>query len=88
MEGCEPLREILIVCEPLLDATAPEASFDSFAWAAPQVSKESDIIVAMSSFIASSYNLWEREKLEARKIFEKAGESPASNARFVSQLFA
>jgi hypothetical protein len=29
---------------------------------------------------------WEQEKLEARKIFENAAESPASSARFVGQV--
>lgn len=29
---------------------------------------------------------WEQEKLEARKLSEKAADSPASNARFVSPL--
>ena len=31
---------------------------------------------------------WEQKKLKARKMFEKAAESPASSARFVRRLFA
>jgi len=31
---------------------------------------------------------WEQEKLEARKMFEKAAESPASSARMVGRPFA
>jgi hypothetical protein len=30
---------------------------------------------------------WEQRKLEARKMLEKAAESPASSARFVSRLY-
>ena len=32
-------------------------------------------------------SVWEQEKLEARKMLEKAADSPASSARFVSPLF-
>jgi len=31
-------------------------------------------------------NAWEQEKLEARKMLEKAAESPASSARFVRRI--
>jgi hypothetical protein len=31
-------------------------------------------------------NAWEQKKLEARKMLEKAAESPASSARFVGQM--
>jgi hypothetical protein len=33
-------------------------------------------------------NVWEQEKLEARKILENAAESHTSGARFVGLLFA
>ena len=31
-------------------------------------------------------SVWEQKKLEARKMFEKAAESPASSARFVRRF--
>ena len=55
LEGCEPLRVILIVFESPLEAAEgasdPEAAPDWFVWANAEANRESDMIVIASSFI-------------------------------------
>src|SRR5258708_5818103 len=52
LEGCEPLRVMLIACESSVEATGPEAALPWFARMDAQASRESDITVAVSSFIS------------------------------------
>jgi hypothetical protein len=53
-EGCDPLRVMLIVCEPSLEATGgapdPEAALAWFACV--EASRKSEMIVAANSFIS------------------------------------
>ena len=54
-EGTEPLRVMLIVCESCIGAVwgtpDPSAVPAGFAWAEAEASRESDMTVAVSSFI-------------------------------------
>ena len=43
------------------------------------------LTVCVTGAGAGMDNAWEQKKLEARKMPEKAAESPASSARFVGQ---
>ena len=60
LEGCEPLRVMVIVCESSFDtdgrAPDPVEADASFAWAGAEASRKSDIAVAVSSFIFSLFD--------------------------------
>jgi hypothetical protein len=47
----------------------------------------SHLTVCVTCVWAGVDNVWEQEKLEARKILENAAESHTSGARFVGTLF-